>query len=102
MIFSVYDYHTGRYSYYKAPASLPAAGWFREPLGSVPTPESIAAQLPVGAEYVGQGTKAKGIIATTSVSLDDARMSFTYSLPGWLKTLGLVGVGFFLGRKFGR
>lgn len=100
MIYSVYDYQTGKYAYYKAPAKLPASGWFRDPIGNVPTPESIAAPLPAGAKYIGQGTQAKGIVATTSVSLEPLHMSLMYRLPGWAKAAALLGAGFFLGRKF--
>lgn len=99
MIYSVYDYQTGRYCYYDAPAKLPAAGWFREPLGNLPIPEAIAEQLPKGAKYVGHGSKAKGVIATTSSS-ENTELSVVYSLPSWVKALTLVGFGFFLGRRF--
>ena len=100
MIFSVYDYPSGKYSYYEAPAELPAAGWFRQPLGEVPVPEAIAAPLPPGAKFVGQGEKARGIIATKSASLSSLQSLLPRPVPGFLKTLAFVGFGFWLGRKY--
>jgi len=102
MIFSVYDYPSGKYRYYEAPAQLPAAGWFRQPLGSVPVPESIAARLPASAKPIGQGDKARGIIATTQ---SPTGIGFSYSslsnrVPSSIKMLALLGIGFWVGKKY--
>ena len=101
MIFSVYDYPSGKYRYYEAPAKLPAAGWFRQPLGSVPVPESIAAPLPASARPIGQGDKARGIVATTQAQtgIGFSYSNFSNRVPGFVKTLALLGIGFWVGKK---
>lgn len=67
-LYSVYDYHTGKFDYYEAPAKpVPATGQYRKPrkvqsLGIVP--EEFAAALPSNARKIGSGTQARGMIAT--------------------------------------
>lgn len=100
MIFSVFDYHSGKYRYYEAPAQLPSAGWFRPQLGSVASPESIAAPLPENARYVGTGTKAKGIIATDQSHEGLQLLGMSWKpLPSWAKSAALAALFFWLGRR---
>lgn len=98
MIFSVYDYPTRKYRYYEAPAQLPAAGWFREPaLGALPTPESIAAPLPPNAKYIGEGEKARGVVAHTGQGQIFAGL-VPLKVPRWSIHAALLGFAFWLGR----
>lgn len=101
MIYSVYNYHTGKYAYYEAPAQTPSAGWFRPQLGAVASPESIAEPLPENARYVGSGTKARGIIATDKKHADLQLMGMSWRpLPAWTKNVALAAFFFWLGRRF--
>ncbi len=63
--FSVFDYDTGLYRYYKAPvAAPPLTGHYRAPRDR--TPEGLAVMLPAGAKQIGEGAVPKGVIATTN------------------------------------
>ena len=95
MIFSVYDYPSGKYHYYEAPMLPPATGWFRAPIGSVPTPESIAEPLPENAVRVGEGSVAKGIIAAKDIG----SFSLDFRIPNWAKFAAIAGVAYWLGKK---
>lgn len=93
MIYSVYDYHNKNYKYYEAPAELPAAGWFRQPIGSVPVPEAISEPLPPGARYIGEGDVAKGVLAHTT-----GELGTFVQVPSWVWKVAVLGVVFMAGR----
>lgn len=73
----------------------PAAGWFRSPVGSIPAPEAIAEPLPPNAVYIGEGTEAKGVIATTGIGA----LGMDWTIPGWLKLAAVAGIAFWIGKK---
>ncbi len=64
MKFSVYDYRTGKFRYYEhgALGNPVTTGFFRPQAGS--HPDSLAAPLPAGAVYLGEGALPEGQIAT--------------------------------------
>jgi len=96
MIYSVWDYDTRKYRYYKGNAlPLPPVGGYRKPKGTLGrvgyTPEDAAAVLPAGATLVGDGADPKGIIAS--------KKSFSLSAIGrnnmfYLAAGGLFGYWF--------
>ncbi len=65
MKYSVWDYHRKMYDYYEAPGVEPATGSFRAPVGGLECPERAAERLPPGAQRVGSGPYAKGLVAVT-------------------------------------
>lgn len=99
MVFSVYDYVKKNYTYYQGTGIPPAAGTFRMPAPNA-SPESLAVKLPPGAKKIGEGPKAKGVLA-----VGDARALSAYgtdvlsSMSPWIYAgVGLLS-GWFWGRR---
>ena len=74
MIYSVWDYDKKKYDYYNAASlPLPAVGSFRKPTknaGKVGfSPEDLAAEVPAGAQYLGEGEDPQGIIGKKTMAL---------------------------------
>lgn len=96
-IYSVYDYHSGKYDYYEGPmGTIPATGRYRAPSSRVKfgaSPESFAARLPSGARKVGSGESPRGIIAHHKSALEGLKDVLpTAPQMGWLAVGVLVGV----------
>lgn len=98
MIFSVPD-EKGGYSYYEAPAPAPTRQFYRAPKGSPIKgmfPDAAwDVKVPRGAKNVGQGTEAKGYIATFGGA------SFPVGSGAAVTVLSFIG-GLLLGKRLRR
>ena len=87
MIYSVWDYDKKKYDYYDG-ASLPppAVGSFRKPSASPGkigfSPEDLAAEVPSGARYLGEGDDPQGVIGKKSFSLSSFGKNNLYMVMG--------------------
>lgn len=97
MIYSVFDYIKGNYTYYEAQGLPPAAGTFRSP-GPTQTPESLAVKLPANAAKVGEGPTPKGVIASTNPSAL-AAYTLDSDFAKYALAAGTLVLGFILGRR---
>ena len=98
MIYSVFNYHTNKFSYYEPVGDaviLPPSGSMRSPRGV--SPESAAVIVPAGAKLVGEGEQAKGLIGTLGGLAGDPGAA-SFSIP-W-GSLGLVALGVGVGLSF--
>jgi len=95
MIFSVYDPETRRFRYYEGKGQLAARMFaphpsfrIQHPLGM--SPEEAAFPLPPNAKLIGEGPRAKGVIASCAsrqglgAILGASRSTFVGVLAGWL------------------
>jgi hypothetical protein len=93
--FSVFDYDTGKYRYYVAPAAAPSlTGNFRNPRG--PTPEALALAVPPHAKVVGEGIVPKGIIA--SLGAIESRSTSRWGIAAGV-TVAVLALVAWRGRK---
>jgi len=94
MIYSVWNYGTRQYDYYKAGVAGPIhAGTAPKAIVSSPlgaTPEQAAWPVPVGAVKVGSGTQARGRIA----SFGDVSTTSSMMIP----LVAIVASVYFLAR----
>lgn len=92
MVFSVYNYATRQYDYYRGGkptgthAGSPPISWGRHALGA--TPEQASWRVPAGAVKIGSGELPQGRIATQrAMGLGDVELGGTST---WL-LLGALG-----------
>ncbi len=111
MIFSVYNYDSGRYRYYEGLGGTPATGFFRKatqtPAKGGHVPEAFAVPLPAGAKLVGEGPLPRGYIAQDPSGLSAAPVPGeagsvppSRSAPWWM--LALVAAAAFVAGRASR
>lgn len=97
-VYSVYDYRRGVYEYFQGASDGPVAtGQFRRPRGGArgfgAPPEDFAESLPITAAKIGEGTAAKGTIATRTGGI---------AAPAWLGYLALGVAAGYVGARIVR